>query len=102
MTADDDQVQIDTPVGATLGFLTVRAMTAAYPDWVKPVGQRVTFACRCDSVAEVDETYARVIAAGYEGRKQPSDAFWVQRYVMLVDPDGNHVDLFAAIALEAK
>jgi uncharacterized glyoxalase superfamily protein PhnB len=102
VTAEDEQAQVATPGGATLGFLTERAMAAAYPDWVRPVGQRVTFACRCDSADELDATFARMTAAGYEGRKAPWDAFWGQRYAMLGDPDGNRVDLFAAIAPEGR
>jgi len=97
VTEEDDQLQIETPGGATLGFLTERMMRQAYPDWRQPVGQRVTFACRCDSADEVDAVYARVTAAGYEGRQAPWDAFWGQRYAMLSDPDGNRVDLFADI-----
>jgi len=96
----EDQVQIATPGGATLGFLTEAMMKEVNPYWVQPVGQRVTFACRCDSPEEVDATYARVTAAGFEGRQEPWDAFWGQRYAMLSDADGNRVDLFAAIAPE--
>ena len=70
-------------------------MQQAYPDWVRPIGQRISFACRCDSPAEVDAVYARMIAAGHQGRQAPWDAFWGQRYAMLTDPDGNRVDLFA-------
>jgi uncharacterized glyoxalase superfamily protein PhnB len=92
------QVQVNTPGAATLGFLTEAMMRQAYPDWVTPVGQRVTFACRCDSVAELDAVYASVIAAGHAGLKAPWDAFWGQRYAMLRDPDGNRVDLFADLA----
>lgn len=29
------------------------------------------------------------------GHKAPWDAFWGQRYAVVVDPDGNLVDLFA-------
>ena len=86
------------PGGATLGFLTEAMMKGHNPYWIDPVGQRVTFACRCDDAGEVDATYARVTAAGYEGRQEPWDAPWGQRYAMLGDPDGNRVDLFAAIA----
>ena len=102
MQDDEVQIQVPTPGGATLGFLTEAMMKQAYPDWAQPVGQRVTFACRCDSAQELDETYARVIGAGYEGRREPWDAFWGQRYAMLSDPDGNRVDLFAAISPEGK
>jgi len=94
---DEVQVQVATPGGATLGFLTEAMMRQAYPDWVTPLGQRVTFACRCDNAAELDATYARVEASGFPGRKAPWDASWGQRYAMLSDPDGNRVDLFAPI-----
>lgn len=93
----EDQVQLVTPGGTTLGFLTEAMMKGHNPHWVEPVGQRVTFACRCDTPEEVDETHARVVAAGYEGRQEPWDSPWGQRYAMLGDPDGNRVDLFAAI-----
>lgn len=98
----EDQVQIATPGGATLGLLTETMMRQHYPDWVAPVGQRVTFACRCDSPAELDEVYARVAAAGFKGLKEPWDTFWGQRYAFLADPDGNRVDLFAAITPDSE
>lgn len=93
----EPQVQIATPGGATPGFVTEAMMKEVNPFWVQPIGQRVTFSCRCDTPEEVDETYARVTAAGYDGRQAPWDAFWGQRYAMLSDADGNRVDLFAAI-----
>lgn len=98
----EDQVQVATAGGATLGFVTETMLKTVNPHWPLPVGQRVTFACRCDSPEEVDETYSRVTAAGYEGRQAPWDAFWGQRYAMVSDPDGNRVDLFAAIAPEGR
>jgi len=48
-----------------------------------------------------DDNDARVLAAGHEGRKAPTD-FWGQRYAMLGDPDGNRVDLFAALTKTAR
>ena len=69
----------------------------ANPGWIAPIGQRVTFACRCDDVAELDATYARVVAAGHTGPKAPWDAFWGQRYAFLQDPDGNRVDISTPI-----
>jgi len=39
--------------------------------------------------------YNKIIEAGYTGYKAPWDAFWGQRYAIIIDPDGNHVDLFA-------
>lgn len=95
---DDPQVQIATEGGATLGFVTEELVRKTNPDWVTPVGQRVTFSCKCDSPEELDETYTRVTRAGYTGLKDPWDAFWGQRYAFLQDPDGNRVDIFAAIS----
>lgn len=99
---EEERVQIATPGGATLGFLTETIMKASNPHWQQPVGQRVTFACRCDSPEEVDAVYARVTRAGFQGRQAPWDAFWGQRYAMLADSDGNRVDLFAATAPEGE
>ena len=92
------QVQIVTPGAPTLVLVTEAAVRYNDPDWVTPVGQRVTFSCHCDDVAEVDATYARMVAAGYVGLRAPWDAFWGQRYAFLQDPDGNRVDLFTPIA----
>ncbi len=92
---EGEQAQIETPGGASIGLISEAMMKGHNPHWVDPVGQRVTFACRCDSVSEVDDTYAKVMAAGYEGRQEPWDSPWGQRYAMLADPDGNRVDLFA-------
>ena len=41
--------------------------------------------------------YARVVSAGFEGEKEPWDAFWGQRYALLGDPDGVQVNLSAAL-----
>lgn len=94
---DDVQVQIVTPGGPTIGLVTEAIVRKSNPAWVTPIGQRVTFSCRCDSPAEVDAVYVRMTKAGYNGLKEPWDAFWGQRYCFLQDPDGNRVDLFAAL-----
>ena len=104
-SAEDDgaaQTNVYTPGGTTLGFLIEALMRQADPHWVTPVGQRVTFACQCDTAAEVDATYARVTGAGYVGVKAPWDSPWGQRYAFLQDPDGNRVDLYAATAPEGE
>ena len=45
----------------------------------------------------IDETYARLVEAGFTGKTEPYDAFWGQRYATTTDPDGNPVDLFAPL-----
>ena len=49
------------------------------------------------SRAEVDETYARLIAAGHTGRQPPYDAFWGARYAIVADPEGNDVGLMSPV-----
>jgi uncharacterized glyoxalase superfamily protein PhnB len=51
----------------------------------------------CDSAADVDRRVGELTGAGYEGHKEPWDAFWGQRYAQVRDPDGTVVDLFAAL-----
>jgi uncharacterized glyoxalase superfamily protein PhnB len=51
----------------------------------------------CDSAAEVDATFGRLLEAGFAGISAPWDAFWGQRYAVVQDPDGHKVDLFAAL-----
>lgn len=67
------------------------------PDWTRATGNQLGLAFECDDAAQVDEVYARVVAAGFDGEKAPFDAFWGQRYAQLRDPDGTPVDLFARL-----
>ena len=67
------------------------------PKWKKPVGQRLELAFLCGSPKEVDAAYAKIVAAGHGGVKEPWDAFWGQRYAIVADPDGTHVSLFAPL-----
>jgi catechol 2,3-dioxygenase-like lactoylglutathione lyase family enzyme len=84
--------------GLKLAWDTVETIHSFDPDWAPPVGgSRVGLAFECESAAEVDRLYAELIAAGYEGYKEPWDAFWGQRYAVVHDPDGNGVDLYAGL-----
>ena len=67
------------------------------PEWRRVEGSVVGLAFECAEPAEVDETYRRVVEAGFPSRKEPWDAFWGQRYAQVSDPDGTPVDLFAAL-----
>jgi len=67
------------------------------PEWTRATGNQVGIALACESPAEVDAVYGRVVEAGFEGEKEPWDAFWGQRYAQLRDPDGVPVDLYAAL-----
>jgi uncharacterized glyoxalase superfamily protein PhnB len=84
--------------GTRLMLDTEDVIRSFLPDWARANGNQVSLAFECSRPAEVDEVYARVIAAGFEGEKAPWDAFWGQRYALIGDPDGVRVNLYAALA----
>lgn len=88
--------------GLRLMFDDLELMKSLHPDWQSPEGHRMALAFACETPAEVDEVYGRVVAAGYSGKTEPWDAFWGQRYATLLDPDGNMVDLFAPLPEAAE
>ncbi len=59
------------------------------------IASRSAFAC--GTPADVDATYAELVGSGVTGHLAPWDAFWGQRYAVVLDPDGNHVELCAPI-----
>ena len=83
--------------GPRLMFDTEDVIRSFSPDWTRRNGNQLSLAFECGSPAEVDELYARVVAAGFHGEKEPWDAFWGQRYALLADPDGVEVNLFAPL-----
>jgi catechol 2,3-dioxygenase-like lactoylglutathione lyase family enzyme len=92
-------VEVSLPGGMRLAWDTVENIRSFDPDWREPQGgSRVNLAFGCGSPAEVDKTYADLLAAGFTGHKEPWDAFWGQRYATLRDPDGNGVDLYAPLS----
>lgn len=96
--AGEDHVEATTAGGIRVMFDTVEVVRSFMPEWQPPSGgHRAGLAFHCGDAAGVDDTYARLIEAGYAGAKAPWDAFWGQRYAQVRDPDGNPVDLFAPL-----
>jgi uncharacterized glyoxalase superfamily protein PhnB len=85
------------PNGLRLMVDTEDVIRSFDADWSRATGNQVALAFACASPAEVDELYTQVVAAGFDGHKEPWDAFWGHRYAQLRDPDGVPVDLFAAL-----
>jgi uncharacterized glyoxalase superfamily protein PhnB len=84
--------------GIRLMWDTIATVHSFDPDWARPQGgPAMALAFQCADPAEVDRVFADLTGAGYEAHKAPWDAFWGQRYASVKDPDGNHVDLFAAL-----
>jgi uncharacterized glyoxalase superfamily protein PhnB len=94
-----DEAHVDTflPNGVRFMLDTEETVRSFRPDWVRETGNQISLAFECASPAEVDETYRRVVEAGFRGEKEPWDAFWGQRYAQVQDPDGVGVDLYAAL-----
>jgi uncharacterized glyoxalase superfamily protein PhnB len=97
--AADGEPHVGVPLvdGFTIMFDTIDTIRSFDPGWTPPAGGNAFgLAFECADPAEVDRVFADVTGAGYTSHKEPWDAFWGQRYAVLVDPDGNHVDLYAA------
>lgn len=92
-----DHIEAQLPNGLRIMLDSEKLMKDLKPNWVKPQGQRMTLAFVCESPKVVDQLYAKIEEAGYEGETKPWDAFWGQRYATVLDPDGNAVDIFAAL-----
>ncbi|WP_370326687.1 VOC family protein [Euzebya sp.] len=80
-------------------MVDTEAVVQSFSDWTPPAGgtPRTALAFLCDDPADVDATHAAVLDAGFASHVAPFDAPWGQRYATVLDPDGNHVDLFAPL-----
>src|SRR6478736_6314986 len=96
-TPEEGHVDTFLPNGVRFMLDTEETVLSFRPDWTRATGNQVGLALECASAAEVDETYGRLVDAGFHGEKEPWDAFWGQRYAQLQDPDGVGVDLYAAL-----
>ena len=93
----EDHVDAFLPNGVRFMLDSEQVIRSFLPEWQRTDGNQVSLALECASPSEVDEIYARVTEAGFEGEKEPWDAFWGQRYALLGDPDGVRVNLYAAL-----
>jgi catechol 2,3-dioxygenase-like lactoylglutathione lyase family enzyme len=96
-TPDEGHVDTFLPNGVRFMLDSEETVRSFQPEWKRENGNQVALAFECQSPAEVDQLYERVVAAGFHGEKPPWDAFWGQRYAQLHDPDGVGVDLYASL-----
>jgi uncharacterized glyoxalase superfamily protein PhnB len=96
-TPDAGHVNVPLPNGFRLMLDSEEEVRKFRPDWTRQPGNQFSLAVQCDRPAEVDELYSHMLSAGYQGDKDPWDAFWGQRYAQLRDPDGVPVDLYATL-----
>jgi uncharacterized glyoxalase superfamily protein PhnB len=93
----EGHIEAELPSGVRLMLDSEDVIRSFRPDWTREAGNQLALAFECSGSEEVDELYERVTSAGFDGEKEPWDAFWGQRYAQLSDPDGVPVDLFATL-----
>ena len=94
---DEPHAEATTPGGLRVAWDTAELIAEIYPGHTAPSGgHAISLAFLLPTPAAVDEKYAKLAALGY-GRKEPWDAPWGQRYAVVADPDGNHIDLFSPL-----
>ena len=95
----DPHVAVELPGGNTLSFDTEETIAGMHPGWTPPASAgRLALAFGLASPSEVDALFEKITAADHAGPLKPYDAPWGQRYATVADPDGNWVDLFAALS----
>ena len=96
-TPGEGHVDTVLPNGVRFMLDSEETMRSFIDDWSRKDGNQISLAFECESPAEVDEMYSRVTEAGFEGEKEPWDAFWGQRYALLLDPNGVSINLYATL-----
>ncbi|MFF7212494.1 VOC family protein [Streptomyces sp. NPDC008238] len=92
----EPHVETALPGGLRMAWDTVEMVRSFDSAWEPPQGgHRMALAFVCERPEEVDTTFAELTGAGYAGHLKPFDAPWGMRYAVVLDPDGNPVDLFA-------
>jgi uncharacterized glyoxalase superfamily protein PhnB len=98
----EPHAEVTLPGGFRLMFDTQATVQSFDASWTPPTGgPAMALAFDCGDPAGVDAAHDDLIAAGHESHRAPWDAFWGQRYATVRDPDGNPVDLFAALPTAA-
>jgi len=95
-------VEVSLPGGLRIAWDGEDVIRSFDDSWSPPSGgHRIALAFACESPGDVDATYESLTSSGYVGHRPPWDAFWGQRYAIVLDPDGNHAELFADAAATA-
>lgn len=96
---DAPHVEVVFDSGLRLAWDPIETVRTFDADAEVPVGPgRLSLAFEQPTPADVDRTFTALVAAGHAGALEPFDAAWGQRYATVLDPDGNSVDLYAALS----
>lgn len=96
-------VDLQTPGGMGLDFDSEKLAGAYNAGW-KPdaAGARTLIGFRVETRETVDERYADLVGAGYNGLQPPYDTFWGARYAIVEDPDGRQVGIMSPVDPEKR
>ncbi|REF00503.1 VOC family protein [Thermomonospora umbrina] len=93
-----DHAGADLPGGLHLMLDTESFRASITPGWTRPSGGARTFlSFQAPAPGDVAAKYDELVAAGYQGIKEPWDAFWGMRTATVADPDGNGIDLYCPL-----
>ena len=90
-------VEVKMPDGFELALDSKPLASVYNAGWraFKGEGNRTIMSFRYPDAGEVDATYERITALGYDSSQRPYYTFWGSRFAVVVDPDGNHVGLMS-------
>ncbi len=94
----EEHFESELASGMRLMLDSYKLLKEINPNWVEPAHPGISLCFEQSSPSSVDQVYNELISSGYRGIKSPWDAFWGQRYASVLDPDGNQVDIFAALS----
>lgn len=87
-----EHVQIDVTSGVHVAFSTPAVMAMYDSQWRGPTPSTATvLQLELATRDAVDDMYAALTSAGYQGHLAPVDAFWGNRYCEVDDADGHTV-----------
>ncbi|MEJ7772947.1 MAG: VOC family protein [Geodermatophilaceae bacterium] len=97
-TGSETQPHAEAALGSSMRLMldTEAMLRQIDPEWVATPGGRLGLAVRLPDASALDALYAELDVEGL-GVKQPWNAFWGQRYAVIRDPDGLHLDLYAQL-----
>ena len=97
-TGSETQPHAEAALGSSMRLMldTEAMLRQIDPEWVARPGGRLGLAVRLPDASALDALYAELDVEGL-GVKQPWNAFWGQRYAVVCDPDGLHLDLYAQL-----
>lgn len=67
------------------------------PEFEFPIFSKISLCFEFETVADLEAKYAEFIENGFLFKKEPFDAFWNQRYAVVLDPSGNNIDLYCEL-----